>query len=251
MPSRRRSSAPGAASAASRPLAETVWIEACATRLLDADEISPDARYSRRESVELAFVAALQQLSPLQRAALLLRDVLSFSARETAGILETSVPAANSALQRARKTLDDRRPAVSQEATLRALGDPRVDALVSRYAQAMEDGDVAAVIGLLTADAAWSMPPDSTWYRGEALAVFLAEWPLRQRWRHTPTSVNGQPAVMCYIWAEGANAFEAHALDVLTVEGERIAEVTAFKSQAVLSRVGLPLVPAGSASSAS
>ena len=224
-----------------RPLAESVWVEACPNGLLDLDDVSPDARYSRRESVELAFVAALQHLPPLQRAALILRDVLSYSARETATILDTSVPAANSALQRARKTLDERRPEVSQQATLRALGDRRVDALVARYAQAMEDGDVATVVGLLTEDAAWSMPPDSTWYRGEALEVFLREWPLPLRWRHMPTSVNGQPAVLCYLWDEGEGVFEAHALDVLTLQGPRIAEVTAFLSLPVLQRLGLPM----------
>ena len=225
-----------------RPLAEAVWVEACPTGLLDLEDASPEARYSRRESVELAFVAALQHLPPLQRAALILRDVLAYSARETATILDTSVPAANSALQRARKTLDERRPAVSQEQTLRAMGDNQVDALVARYAQAMEEGDVAMVVGLLTENAAWSMPPDSTWYRGEALVAFLREWPLRLRWRHTPTTVNGQPAVLCYLWDANSNVFAAHALDVLTLDGERIAEVTAFKALTVIERLGLPLV---------
>ena len=224
-----------------RPLAESVWIEACPNDLLDLDEASPEARYSRRESVELAFLATLQHLPPLQRAALILRDVLSYSARETAAILETTVPSANSALQRARKTIDERRPAVSQEETLQALGDRRVGALVNRYAQAMESGDVDVVVALLTEDATWSMPPASTWYRGDALVAFLAEWPLPLRWLHAPVRVNGQQAVLCYLWDDHSGVFAAHALDVLTLREDRVAEVTAFLSPSVFERLGLPL----------
>lgn len=224
-----------------RPLAESVWLEPCRTDLLDLDDTSPAGRYSRRESVELAFVAALQHLPARQRAALILRDVLGYSARETAEMLDTSVAAANSALQRARAAVDELRPDAGRETALRALGDPRLEQIVGRYVQAMESGDVRTVVDLLTADATWSMPPDSTWYHGEALVRFLSEWPLRASWRHRVAGVNGQPAVLCYRWDDERQAFVAEALDVLTFRGERIAAVTAFKAPDVLAELGLPL----------
>jgi RNA polymerase sigma-70 factor (ECF subfamily) len=220
-----------------RPLVESVWIEPYPDEWL-----GPEARTEQREAVELAFVAALHHLLPLQRAVLLLREVLGFSAQETATLLETSVAGVNSALQRARKAIDQRLPARSQQATLRALGDATVRDLVGRYAEALEGDDVDSVVGLLVEDATWSMPPLSTWYRGlDAIRVFLAEHPLRLRWRHVPTAANGQPAVLCYAWDEQAGLFRAHALDVLSFAGSRIAAVDAFLDPAVFPRFGLPL----------
>ena len=112
---------------------------------------APEARYERREGVELAFVAALQHLPPNQRAALILREVLGFSGQEIAEALETTVAAVNSALQRARKAVDERLPDRSQQATLRALGDQRLREIVERYMDAMARGDVDAVVSLLAA----------------------------------------------------------------------------------------------------
>ena len=226
-----------------RPLSESVWLQPCPDELLDLDvETAPEARFDRRESVELAFVAALQHLPPLQRAVLILRDVLGFSAREASSALETTEAAANSALQRARRTLDERRPAHSQQSVLRALGDDGVTAIVQRYAQAMEDADVDRVVAMLVEDAAWAMPPLATWYRGlTAIRRFLEEYPLTLRWQHRPTQVNGQPAVLCYRLRPETGMFEAEALDVLTLDGDRIAEVTAFLDPAVHATLGLPL----------
>ena len=220
-----------------RPLAESVWIEP-----YPDDRLGPDAEYEEREAVELAFVAALHHLPPLQRAVLLLRQVLGFSARETATALQTSVAGVNSALQRARKVVDERLPAQSQQATLRTLGDETVRDLVRRYAQAMANGDVDSVVALLVEDATWSMPPLATWYRGlRAIRVFLEEHPLRQPWRHIPTSANGQPALLCYMWNEEARVFRAEALDVLTFDGPRIAAIDAFRDPAVHAAFGQPL----------
>ena len=225
-----------AGEAPGRPLVESVWIEP-----YPDEDLGPAARYEERESVELAFVAALHHLLPLQRAVLLLRQVLGFSAQETATALETSVAGVNSALQRARKAVDERLPALSQQATLRTLGDQAVRDLVRRYTQAMANADVDSVVALLVEDATWSMPPMSTWYRGlGAIRVFLADHPLRQRWRHVPTSANGQPAVLCYLQREDG-VFAAHALDVLSFTGGRIAAVDAFLDPAVLARFGHPL----------
>jgi SnoaL-like domain len=149
---------------------------------------------------------------------LVLRDVLGYSANETAGMIATSVPAANSALQRARATLDTHRISVGSAPVIPALGDVETRDLARRYTRAMQDADIDTVIGLLTADATWSMPPDATWYAGtEAIAAFLRDYPLRLRWRHLPTHANGQPAVMCYLLDDDETAFRAHALDVFDI----------------------------------
>ena len=215
------------------PLVESVWVEPYPDEALGIEDgfAAPDARYEMRESVELAFVAALQHLPATQRAVLILRDVLSFSAQETADSLETTVASANSALQRARKTLGDRLPERSQQATLRSIGDERMRAIVEAYMAAMKRGDVDAVVGMLAEDAAWSMPPITAWIRGlDGLRVFLSEGPLsgKWHWRHLPVHANGQWAVGAYTWVEEAGAHLPFALDVLTFEGERIKEVTAF-----------------------
>ena len=214
------------------PLVETVWIEPYPDEQLGLEDgyATPDARYEARESVELAFVAAVQHLPATQRAVLILREVLGFSAREVAESLDTSVASVNSALQRARKTVEDKMPAESQQATLRALGDRKVEEIVGRYMQALGSADVEAVVGMLAEDAAWSMPPAATWYRGERLPDFLRFGPLSGawRWRHLPAHVNGQAAVGVYAWDEATGTHLPFALDVLTLQGDRIKEVTAF-----------------------
>jgi RNA polymerase sigma-70 factor (ECF subfamily) len=223
------------------PLVESVWVEPYPDEGLAAGHAAPDARYEQREAVELAFIAALQHLPARQRAALILREVLGFSAQEVAATLGTTVPSVNSALQRARKTVDERLPERSQQATLRTLGDERIRAVVEAYMDAMERADLDAVMAMLTEDAAWSMPPLPTWYRGhDAIAVFLAEAPLRWSWRHLRAHANGQVAVGCYAREEQTGRYIAHVLDVLTLRGGRIAEVTAFIGPDVLGRFGLP-----------
>ena len=150
------------------PLVESVWVEPYPDEELAVEDgfAAPDARYELRESVELAFVAALQLLPANQRAALILREVLGFSAREVAEALDTTVASVNSALQRARESVDQRLPEQSQQATLRALGDEELTDLVESFMDAMARHDVAAVVELLAEDAAWSMPPMSTWFHG-------------------------------------------------------------------------------------
>jgi len=155
--------------------------------------------------------------------------VLGFSAQETAEALDLTVSSANSALQRARKTVEERLPERGRQATLRELGDARIGELVARYSDAIERADLDALLALLAEDATWSMPPMPQWYQGrEALSYFLAEYPLRQDWRHVPAHANGQAAVGCYMWHANRNAYVAEVVDVLTLEGERIAAVSAF-----------------------
>jgi RNA polymerase sigma-70 factor (ECF subfamily) len=230
----------GTRSSDGTPLAETVWIEAYPEDAV-ATAPSPGARYEERETLELAFVAVLQHLPPRQRAVFLLRDVLDFSARESATLLETSVASVNSALQRARETIRERAPERSQQATLRELGDERSRALVAAYIEAIEHADVDGVIALLTEDAAWSMPPTSNWLDGlDEIAAWLTRSPFQLRWRHLPIRANGQLAVGCYIWDAERGDFEAGVIDVLTLRGDRIAEVTAFPAGERFARFGLP-----------
>jgi RNA polymerase sigma-70 factor, ECF subfamily len=149
-------------------------------------------------------------------------------------------------LQRARKTVEERMPPMSQQATLRALGDQRMRALVEDYTDALERGDVDAVLAMLTEDATWSMPPLPEWYAGhEAITGFLERGPTRRRWRHLATQANGQLAVGCYMWDDDADTYAAQVIDVLTLRGERIAAITAFIDADLFARFGLPAELAG------
>jgi RNA polymerase sigma-70 factor (ECF subfamily) len=215
------------------PAVESVWLEPFPDDSLGvADGLAaPEARYEQRESVELAFVAALQHLAPNQRAVLILREVLGFSARETAEILETTVASVNSALQRARAAVEERVPEQSQQATLRALGDDEVRELVERYVEAWERCDVEAFAAMLADDATFAMPPMSTWYRTrEGIATWAALSPMsgEWRWRTVLTRANGQPALGFYAWDDAARAYLPFALNVLAFRGPQISHVTAF-----------------------
>ncbi len=223
--------------------AEPTWLEPYPDEQLGVEDglAGPDARYEQRESLELAFVAAVQHLPPNQRAALILRDVLGFSAREVADTLETTETSVNSAMQRARAAVDRRLPERSQQSTLRALGDERVRALVERYMDAMERADVDAIVGMLSEEATWSMPPYPSVYRGrEQIVGFLHDGPLKVRWRHLPAHANGQIAVGCYAWAAERERFEAWVLDVFTLDGPRVVAVTSFVTPAIFGDFGLP-----------
>ncbi len=215
------------------PLVESVWVEPYPDETLAVEDgyAAPEARYEQREAVELAFIAALQHLPARQRAVLISREVLGFSAAEVADSLESSTASVNSALQRARKTVDERLPEQSQQATLRSLGDERLREIVEDYMDAMQRGDVDTVVSMLAEDAAWSMPPLATWFGGlDRVRGFLTVGPLsgEWRWRHLPTRVNGQAAVAVYSWDAGEGCYRPFALDVLTLDGARIKEVTAF-----------------------
>jgi RNA polymerase sigma-70 factor (ECF subfamily) len=224
------------------PPAESVWIDPYPDEGIGlADGLAgPEARYEQRESVELAFTAALQHLAPNQRAVLIFREVLGFSAQETADALDTSVASVNSALQRARKTVEERVPEQSQQETLRALGDGGVREVVQNYMDAMQRGDVDAVVSMLAEDASWSMPPLAAWFRGrEALDGFLRMGPLSGdwRWRHRPAKASGQAAVGSYAWFEDEGRFRPFALDVLTLDRDgKIEDITSFINRSTLSR---------------
>jgi RNA polymerase sigma factor (sigma-70 family) len=193
-------------------------------------------RYEDREGVELAYVAALQLLPPNQRAALLLRDVLGFSARETADVLDTSVASANSALQRARAKLGREGPARSQQEVLRALGDDRSRELVARFVDAWNRADVAAIVAMLREDVTFSMPPLPTLHGRDDVAAFLDVQVFRTTWRFEATRAAGQPAIAGHRRDRDEGPFELRALTVLTFEGELVAAMAAFLGAEVLER---------------
>jgi RNA polymerase sigma-70 factor, ECF subfamily len=230
---------------AEAPVVEGVWLDPYPDEPLGlgASPTSPEARYEQRESVELAFVAALQHLPGRQRAVLLLRDVLGFRPGEIAKAIDATPASVSAALQRARRAAAKRMPARSQQATLRSIGDERLREVVDRYVRAWERDDVGAIAAMLTEDATFAMPPKPTWHLGRAaVAAFLAAVPLsgRRRWQHVEVRANGQPAFGLYASRPGGAAYEAHAIEVLSFDpSAQIAGVTAFREPSMLAHFGL------------
>jgi RNA polymerase sigma-70 factor, ECF subfamily len=209
-----------------------------------AQHRDPAASVVAREQMELAFIAALQHVPGRQRAVLLLRELLGFSAAEVADQLQTSVPAVNSALQRARAAVGVRTPGVPQQAVLTAAGDDAVRELARRYATAWEAGDVETLVAMLTEDATYSMPPLPTWYRGPAeIGGFLREVTARERWRFLPARANGQLAFGTYAFDAAQDAYLPLGLDLLALRptgaGLRVGEVVSFL-EADFAAFGLP-----------
>ena len=220
------------------PVVESVWVEPYPDEILGVEDgyASPEARYAMREGVELAFVAALQHLPPNQRAVLVLREVLGFSAKEVADQLETSVASVNSALQRARAAVEERVPEQTQQETLRALGDDELRELVDRYVDAWERNDVEQFAAMLAEDATFAMPPLASWYSTrEGIAQWARTWPLSGAWRWKTifTRANGQPALAFYAWDDEQQAYLPFALNVMTLRGSQIADVTAFVARSI------------------
>jgi RNA polymerase sigma-70 factor, ECF subfamily len=215
------------------PIVESIWVEPYPDEKLGLEDgyAGPDARYEQREAVELAFVAALQHLPANQRAVLILREVLGFSAKEVAESLDTTVASVNSALQRARKAVDERLPEQSQQATLRALGDDELREIVDSYVDAWERNDVNAVVELLAEDATFAMPPLASWFGGrDEIEIFLAGSPMSGdwRWRAVRTQANGGPALAYYSWDPEEGCYMPFALNLLAFEDGKIKDVTAF-----------------------
>jgi RNA polymerase sigma-70 factor (ECF subfamily) len=221
-----------------RPVVESVWIEPYPDELIGLEDgyAAPEARYEQREGVELAFIAALQHLAANQRAVLILREVLGFSAKETADLLGTSVASVNSALQRARAAVDERIGEQTQQQTLRMLGDDEINEIVDRYVEAWESCDVDALTAMLAEDATFAMPPLATWYQGrDGIATWarLSSMSGAWRWRAVRTHANGQPALGFYAWDEDARAYLPFALTVLTLRGAEVTNVTAFIARSI------------------
>ncbi|MFC8716092.1 sigma-70 family RNA polymerase sigma factor [Kitasatospora sp. NPDC057198] len=221
-----------------RPDTETAWLGPYPT------PGDPAERYERDEAVELAFVAALQQLPGNQRAALLLFDVLGFSAAEIADLMDTTPGSVNSALARARRRLSSEEPEFEQRRTLRALGDARVRETVTAYRRALERGDADALVALLTEDVTWSMPPLPHWYRGRAAVMeFAVAVPLTRcpSWRTLPVVANSQPAVAFYLGSSADAVHTAWSITVLELADDgRIAGLVSFLGAEHFAAFGLP-----------
>ncbi len=209
---------------------------------IDAGYASPEARCELRESIELAFIAALQHLPPRQRAVLILKDVLGLPARDVAVALDTSTASVNSALQRARRTLDERLPTRSQQATMRAIGDAGVRGIVTQFIDAFERHDIAAILDLLTADVTFAMPPYTGWCQGREAVTesWLMPGGPPPRLRYVGTWANGQPALGAYLLDTAIGSYLPIALDVLTVNATKIDAVIAFRMPEIFPRFGLP-----------
>ncbi|MFL5900361.1 MAG: RNA polymerase subunit sigma-70 [Solirubrobacterales bacterium] len=227
------------------PLVESTWIEPIPDHLIfAADEAAgPEAQYEQREGVELAFIAALQYLPPRQRAVLILRDVLDFSAREAAEMLETTPVSIDSALQRAHKTIRERLPDRAREAAApRPLLDAEMRRIVDEYTKAFEAADVPALAGMLADECALSMPPLREWYSGrEAVAAYYGKLGLDERPRRLlPTRANALPAAAHYSWDARQGIFVPHAIHAIGVRDGKIQAITVFTMPAAFARFGLP-----------
>jgi RNA polymerase sigma-70 factor, ECF subfamily len=216
---------------------EIPWLQPYPDHLLDeiaGGEEGPDSTLVAKETIELAFMAAIQHLPPTQRAVLILRDVLGWSAKDAASLLDTSVASANSALQRARETMQARLPARRAEWSRDTAPSEEERELLRRYIEAHERADVTAFAELLSSDASFSMPPQPTWVAGrEEVMRFLTANGFGQpevlgELRLVPLRANRQPGAANYVREPGDTEFRAMALDVLRFEAGRLVEMTAF-----------------------
>jgi RNA polymerase sigma-70 factor (TIGR02960 family) len=230
--------------------AEVPWLQPYPDRLLDeiaTSDADPDAMVVARETIELTFIAVIQLLPARQRAVLILRDVLEWSARETAALLDLTVAAANSALQRARATLKKHLPARSSEWSAGTLSDHERK-LLEGFIDAHERADADAAVALAREDIRVTMPPNPWVFDGIAAIAPLIREGVTQAgdWRLLPTSANRQPTAACYLRARRDTVFRAFKCDVLRIEGDRIAEITTFGAE-LFPAFGLPAVLTGEA----
>lgn len=232
-----------------QPLTDPIWLEPFPDELLAPAEHSPEARYEALESITLAFQIALQSLPPRQRAVLILRDVLNWRSKEVARTLESTVSGVNSMLYRARATMAERsseefgekKGEISEEMTTSTL---------DRYVRMWEQADVDGLTALLTEQATFPMPPFPMWFVGRAaigrfLSTSLFDGQAAGRWRLKPVAASGKHGFACYRLAQRGGNYHAFAIQVLTFEGNRIADVTTFGNPKLFSPFGLPLKLSG------
>lgn len=239
-------------------LPETHWLEPMPNSWLTEATDNPEARYTRRESISLAFLTVLQVLPPRQRAILLLSDVLDWHASEIALLLEISVSAVNSALHRARVTLAQRYHPQAHKRAAASPTDAATSMLLERYVRAWETDDVAGLVALLKEDATLSMPPVPCWYRGrESVCAVLNAYPFSTRsrhWRLYPTAANAQPAIVYYRFDQASESYEARGIQVLTLDASTPASpifgIILFHSPSLVTTFGFPLYLPGNTRSA-
>jgi RNA polymerase sigma-70 factor (ECF subfamily) len=221
---------------------EPIWLEPFPDDQLAPEADSPEARYSLRESVTLAFITALHVLPPRQRAVLILRDVLDWPASEVAEALGQTVGSVKSALHRARTTLAQYPGGLSAPPA-----DEQLREQLERYVAAWQAADVDGLVGLLTEDATFSMPPIPSWYRGRGEIARLAgmtifSGPARGRWRLLPTRANGGPAFGLYKLNEGNGGYDAYGIQVVTFSGAAIADILTCRNPVLVTFFNLPVL---------
>ena len=233
------------------PTPELTWLEPFPDEWLgDQAALNPELRYTESESISLSFLTALQTLPPRQRAVLILRDVLDFSANETAEILELTVSSVNSALHRARVTLSKRYQGREPEISTNPLNDERTQWLLDHFVEAWESADVDGLVALLKEDAAFAMPPSPSWYQGPtAIGIFAAATVFADdgmfdgkavgRWRLTRTRANAAPAFALYQRIE-TNRYQAFGMHVLEIKTGGLAQIISFIDPTLPARFGLP-----------
>jgi RNA polymerase sigma-70 factor (ECF subfamily) len=227
------------------------WLQPYPDRLLDqiaSSDPEPDVKAIGRETIELAYLAAIQYLPPKQRAILILRDALGWSAKETANLLDESVASVNSALSRARSSMRKRMPKRRLEWSTVATPTTVERKLLERYMDATDRADVAALTALLREEVLLTMPPYPTWFEGReqiatafALSTDPAEPAYQGQFRTVATAANRQPAVAAYVRRPGDSGYRALGLDVLRLEGDQVIEITRFVSADLFPAFGLPL----------
>jgi len=235
------------------PTAEMTWLEPFPDEWLrDTDAVNPEARYTDLESISLSFMTALQTLPPRQRAVLILRDVLDFSANETAEVLEITVSSANSALHRARTTLAQRYHGQELEASALTANDERTQWLLDHFVQAWETADVEGLVALLKQDAILAMPPSPSWYQGrESIRTFVTATVFGDeemfggkaagRWRLAPIRANAVPAFALY-QRDDRNEYQSFGLILLICDANELNQVISFIDPTLPARFGLPTV---------
>jgi RNA polymerase sigma-70 factor (ECF subfamily) len=243
--------APSDPSVALPPRTDIAWLQPFPDRLWEPvapSDAEPDAVVVTRETIELAFLAAIQHLPPRQRAVLILRDVLGWPAKQTAALLEGSVASVNSALQRARATLREHLPERRLEWAPSAEPTEQERAVLRRYMDAMERADLVAVADLLAEDVRTTMPPWPMWFQGRdaVVAALAASWDTGSpgyvgQFRMVPTRANWQPAVATYVRGLDSPAYRAFAISVLRIEDDRIVEATAFHDLGLFPAFALPV----------
>jgi len=233
------------------PAAELTWLEPFPDEWLrDTNAANPEARYTDSESISFSFMTALQLLPPRQRAVLILRDVLDFSANETAEVLEITVSSSNSARHRARKTLSQSYQNRDPESSVQAVTDEKTQWLLDRFLQAWETADVDGLVTLLKAEAALAMPPSPSWYQGpEAIRIFFKATVFADdgmfngkasgRWRLVPTRANTLPAFALY-QRDDNDKYQAFGIIVLDCEANGLGQIISFIDPSMPSLFGLP-----------
>lgn len=232
------------------PVLYPIWIEPYPDELLPDRVVSPEARYHASESISLAFLAALQELPARQRSALILCDVLDWSATEAAELFETTIPAVNSLLHRARVRMEKKYSSKTYEELRLAQADEETRSLLDRYVQAWEAGDIDGFVALLRDDATFPMPPSPLWYQGRKdIRAFVAGTSLAGeaggRWRFLPTRANGLPAFGLYLRDEPSGLYQPFAIQLLTIREGLLADITTFGFPGLIRFFGLPEILPG------